>query len=232
MAETMIRVWFRNTLFLLLFSILLSACTHRVRLYDPLTYEPGRKEGTQAAQAGFQVPKPISAEKIRMVIKKAKDLRLDIAKIGDAGFLESVEIEKGVVLSDVFTKNLMNCFELAGYEVISVDTFEAASSADREKVRAWIEPEIMRFWVELTVSDQVLRQFLNLREAESDVMFQVRLYGPDNKREIWSQIFEGRGNSSGMVRPFEKSINSAYAEAMRNLYKAISVQAIRDFLQR
>jgi len=228
----MIRAWFRNTFFLLLLSILLAACTHRVKLYDPLTYGPGRKEGTQVAQTGFQETRSIPAEKIRMVIKKAKDLRLDIKKIGDAGFLEPVEVEKGVVLSDVFTKNLMNCFELAGYEVIPIDTFEAASSVDREKVKAWIEPEIMRFWVELRLSDQALRQLLNLREAEGDVMFQVRLYGPDRKREIWSQIFEGKGNSSRAFRSLERSINSAYAEAMRELYKAISDQKIRDILQK
>jgi hypothetical protein len=232
MAETMIRAWFRNTFFLLLLSILLAACTHRVKLYDPLTYGPSEKEGTQVAQTGFQETKPIPAEKIRMVIKKAKDLRLDITKIGDAGFLEPVEVEKGVVLSDVFTKNLMNCFELAGYEVISIDTFEAASSVDREKVTAWIEPEIMRFWVEFRLSDQAVRQLLNLRESEGDVMFQVRLYGPDRKREIWSQIFEGKGNSSRAFRSLERSINSAYAEAMRDLYKAISDQKIRDILQK
>ena len=172
------------------------------------------------------------AERIRMVIKKAKDLRLDITKIGDAGFLEPVEIGKGVVLSDVFTKNLTNCFELAGYEVIPIDTFEAGSSVDREKVKAWIEPEIMRFWVEVRVSDQVQRQFFNLREAEGEVMFRVRLYGPDGKREMWTQIFEGKGNSSRAFRSLERSINSAYAEAMRDLYKAISDQKIRDILQK
>ncbi len=167
-----------------------------------------------------------------MVIKRAKDLRLDITKIGDAGFLEPVEIEKGVVLSDVFTKNLTNCFELAGYEVIPIDTFEAASSGDREKVNAWIEAEIMRFWVEFRVSDQVQRQFFNLRDAESDVMFRVRIYGPDRKREIWRQIFEGKGNSSRAFRSLERSINSAYAEAMRDLYKAISDQTVRSILQK
>ena len=228
----MIRVSVRNTFFLLLLSILLAACTHRVKLYDPLTYGGGEKEGTPVAQAGFQEPKPIPAEKIRMVIKKAKDLRLDITKIGDAGFLEPVEVKKGVVLSGVFTKDLMNCFELAGYEVIPVDTFEAASSVDREKVKAWIEPEIMRFWVEFRLSDQALRQLLNLREAGADVMFQVRLYGPDRKREIWSQIFEGKGNSSRAFRSLERGINSAYAEAMKGLYKAISDQKIRDLLQK
>ncbi len=232
MAETMIRASFRNTLFLLLLGIPLAACTHRVNLYDPLTYGPGEKEGSRVAQTGFEEPKPNPAEKIRMVIKKAKDLRLDITKIGDAGFLEPVEVKKGVVLSDVFTKNLMNCFELAGYEVISVDTFEAASSVDREKVNAWIEPEIMRFWVEFRASDQTLRQLLNLRDAESEVMFQVRIYGPDRKREIWRHIFEGKGNSSRAFRSLERSINSAYAEAMRDLYKAISDQKIREFLQK
>ena len=232
MAETMIRLWFRSALFLLLLSILLTACTHRVKLYDPLTYGPGEKEGTRVAQTGFQEPKPIPAERIRMVIKKAKDLRLDITRVGDAGFLEPVEIEKGVVLSDVFTKNLTNCFELAGYEVIPIDTFEAGSSVDREKVKAWIEPEIMRFWVEVRVSDQLLRQFFNLREAQGEVMFRVRLYGPDGKREMWTQIFEGKANSSRTSRSLERSINSAYAEAMRDLYKTISDQKTRDILQK
>jgi hypothetical protein len=231
-AETMIRASFRNILFLLLLGIPVAACTHHVNLYDPLTDGPGKTEGSRVARTGFEEPKPMPAERIRMVINKARDLRLDITKIGDAGFFEPVEVKKGVVLSDVFTKNLMNCFELAGYEVISIDTFEAASSVDREKVTAWIEPEIMRFWVEFRLSDQALRQLLNLREAEGDVMFQVRLYGPDRKREIWSQIFEGKGNSSRAFPSLERSINSAYAEAMRNLYKAISDQKIRDILQK
>ena len=232
MAETMIRASFRNTLFLLLLGIPLAACTHRVNLYDPFTYGPGEKEGSRVAQTGFEEPKPNPAEKIRMVIQKAKDLRLDITKIGDAGFLEPVEVKRGVVLSDVFTKNLMNCFELAGYEVISLDTFEAASSVDREKVNAWIEPEIMRFWVEFRASDQTLRQLLQLRDAESEVMFQVRIYGPDRKQEIWRHIFEGKGNSSRAFRSLERSINSAYAEAMRDLYKAISNRKTREFLQK
>jgi hypothetical protein len=231
-AETMTRASFRNILFLLLLGIPVAACTHRVNLYDPITYGAGEKEGSRVAQAGFGEPQPIPEERIRLVIRKAKDLRLDISKIGNAGFFEPVEVKKGVVLSEVFTKNLMSCFELAGYEVISLDPLEAASPVDREKVNAWIEAEIMRFWVELRVSDQTLRQVLNLREAESEVMFRIRIYGPDRKREIWRQIFEGKGNSSRAFQSLERSINSAYAEAMRDFCKAIADQKTRDILQK
>jgi hypothetical protein len=86
--------------------------------------------------------------------------------------------------------------------------------------------------VEFRASDQTLRQLLQLRDAESEVMFQIRIYGPDRKREIWRHIFEGKGNSSRAFRSLERSINSAYAEAMRDLHKAISDQKTREFLQK
>ena len=72
MAETMIRASFRNILFLLLLGIPLAACTHRVNLYDPITYGPGEKEGSRVAQAGFGEPQPVPEKGSGWLSRKRK----------------------------------------------------------------------------------------------------------------------------------------------------------------
>ncbi len=47
----------------------------------------------------------------------------------------SVNVEKGVSFQEVFSKNLMNCFEWAGYEVIPIKKYEDLSSQEKEKIK-------------------------------------------------------------------------------------------------
>jgi hypothetical protein len=226
----------RNLFILMVIGVSLMACafgTDRVKLYDPLTYKPVPEEGVKAAYADVQDIKPITGEKIRMVIKGIRDNRPDISIIGAKkntyGMTTGkVDVEEGVVFLDLFTKNLINCFELAGYEVIPAKVFEATSQIDKGNVKASINTEIRTFWVEFMPGFWTV-------DAASNVIFEVRLFEPETTREIWSEIFRGQGKVSGMAVTrgmFEKSINIAYAEAMRNFYKAISDRKFRNMFEK
>jgi len=216
----------RNLFGLIIIAIFLMGCalgTDRVKLYDPLTYKPVAEEGVKAAYADVPDIKPTTGEKIRLVIKKIRDNRPDISKIGAKkntyGMTTGkVDVEEGVVFLDLFTKNLISCFELAGYEVISIKKIEATSPIDKENVKGSIDADIRIFWVEFMPGFWTV-------DAASNVIFEIRLFEPETNREIWSETFRGQGKVSGMAVTrgmYEKSINIAYAEAMRNFYKAIS----------
>jgi hypothetical protein len=72
-------------------------------------------------------------------------------------------------------------------------------------------------------------------DAASNVIFEVRLFEPETNREIWSDIFRGQGKVSGMAVTrgmYEKSINIAYAEAMRNFYRAISDERMKNIFRK
>jgi hypothetical protein len=226
----------RNLFGLIILIALLMGCafgTDRVKLYDPLTYKPVAEEGVKVAYADAPDIKPITGEKIRLTIKKVRDNRPDISKIGAKkntyGMTTgSVDVEEGVVFVDLFTKNLINCFELAGYEVIPIKKPDATPPLDKEDVKGSIDADIRMFWVEFMPGFWTV-------DAASNVIFEIRLFEPDTGREIWSEIFRGQGKVSGMAVTrgmFERSINIAYAEAMRNFYKAISDQKIRNIFKK
>ena len=91
-----------------------------------------------------------------------------------------------------------------------------------------MEAEIRTFWVEFMPGVFVV-------DAASDVIFEVRFIDFQTNREIWGDTFRGKGNvSSGIAVTkdmFEKSINAAYAEAMKSLYTTISDEKIKGVLK-
>ncbi|MGB9630016.1 MAG: hypothetical protein ACPL6D_15275 [Thermodesulfobacteriota bacterium] len=226
----------KNLVSLIAAGFLLSACalgTDYVRLYDPLTYKPIQEEGIRVAYAEAKEIKPILGEKIWVVIKKVDDKRPDPTRIGakkNASGIKtgSVNVEKGVSFQEVFTKNLITCFEWAGYEVIPIKKYEELSSQDKEKIGGLIEGEIRFFWVTFVPGFAVV-------DAASNVIFNVKLFEPGTDKEIWSGNFSGKGKVSGMAVTrgmYEKSINIAYAEAMRNLFTAISDEGMKKLFKK
>ena len=196
------------------------------KLYDPLTYEESK-----FAPRDVQGGKPIAKEKIRVVIKRTNDSRSDKTRLGGLvqyGVTRTILFDKDVALSDLFTNNLINCFELAGYEVILPEKFEAASESDKEKADALVESDVMGFSVSmymLPLEGNYVRGF---------VRFNVKLYEPETLREIWGDRFMGVSESWGIFDTrsrYEGIINQAYAKAMSDLFKAISDNKIRDILK-
>jgi len=226
----------RNLISLFAIGFLFSACalgTDYVRLYDPLTYKPVQEGGTRIAHAEVKEIGPITGEKIRVIIKKVEDKRPDPSRIGakkNAYGMEtgSVNVEKGVSFQELFTKNLINCFEWAGYDVMPIDKYKDLPSMDKEKIRGLFEAEIRIFWVTFVPGFAVV-------DAASNVIFNVKLFEPETNREIWSGSFSGKGKVSGMAVTrgmYEKSINIAYAEAMRNLLMAITDEEMKKLLKK
>ncbi len=224
--ETEVLIRLRNLLSVIVISLFLMACafgTDRVKLHDPLTYKPAQEGGTKVVYADVPGAKPITSEKIRMVIKKVEDKRPDTSRIGAKkntyGMKTgSVDVEEGVVFLELFKKNLINCFELAGYEIIP----------DKEKAKGLIEAEVGTFWVTFIPGFATV-------DAKSLVAFSIRLFEPETNKEVWSGMFNGSGKVSGMAVTqgmYEKSINMAYAEAMRNFYTAISDEKMKDLLKK
>jgi len=226
----------RNSLCLIFIGIFFTACsTAHFKIYDPLTYRKGI-----VTQTDVQGVKSTNAEKIRVVIKKSYDIRPDIVsknlrpgstRIG--GFINifgqvvhSFELEKGVVFVDLFTDNLIRCFELAGYEAVPHEKYETNSTIDKEKFKGLIESQIITFWV------GVLPGMYQI-DAPSNVTFKVGLYELETNQEIWGEMITGRSHVFPLtVASYEKGINLAYADAMKNLYKAISDEKFRNFLQK
>jgi hypothetical protein len=228
---------FRNLLGMVCVAILLSACafgTDRVKLYDPLTYKPAAEEGgTKVAHADVPEIKPVGGEKINLVMKRIKDNRLDISKIGakkNSYGMETgkVDVESGIVFIDLFTKNFVDCLELAGYQITPLKKYDASSPADKERIKGLVEAEVRTFWTTM------MPGFFTV-DAAGDVIFEVRLFEPETNKEIWSEMFRGKGIVSGVAVTkgmYEKSINTAYSEAMKNLYNAISDEKFRKMLNK
>jgi len=221
----------RNGLCVLILGLLVISCafgTDRVKLYDPLTYKPEQQEGTNTAIASSVEVKPMEGDLILLALKRIRDNRPDISRIGakkntygiNTG---NVDVEESVVFVDLFTKNLINCFESAGYKTMAMREYDTISSLDKEKVKGLIETEIRNFWVEFMPGMFVV-------DAASNVVFEVRLYDPAGNKEIWSETFRGTGKVSGMAvtrSMFERSINIAYAEATRQLRSALADEKTR-----
>ena len=222
---------FKNALLIILIGIPLVACTYPctyyVKLYDPLTYEESK-----FAPRDVQGGKPIAKEKIRVVIKRTTDSRSDKTRLGGLvqyGVTRTILFDKDVGLSDLFTNNLINCFELAGYEVILPEKFEAASESDKEKADALVESDVMGFSVSMYMLP------LEGNYVWGFVRFNVKLYEPETLREIWGDRFMGVSESWGIFDTearYERIINQAYAKAMSDLFKAISDKKIRDILKK
>jgi hypothetical protein len=203
----------------------------RVKLYDPLTYKPPIEEGTKVAYADAPEIKPFVGEKIQLVLKKIKDNRTDLTRIGvkkDSYGREtgSVDVEEGVVFLDTFTKRLINCFEVGGYEVIPLKQFETSSKSQKERAKAIIETEVRTFWTKFMPGIFTV-------DIVSDVIFEVTLNEPEMNREIWNESFRGKAKVQGVAATrsmYEKSINIAYSEAMRSFYNAISSEKLKRML--
>jgi hypothetical protein len=226
---------FQNALFLILTSICITACAtgvDHVKLYDPLSYDPLQESGVTIAHADVPKVKPITDEKIKIGIGRIKDNRPDISSIGvkknTYGMaMGKVDVEETVVFLELFKNNLINCFTKAGYEAIPIKEIERSTKQEKEEIKALMEAEVRTFWVEFMPGFFVV-------DAASNVIFEVRLIELQTNREIWSEIFRGKGKvSSGIAVTrdmFEKSINMAYAEAMRSLYTTISDEKTKRVL--
>jgi len=110
----------KNALLIILIGIPLVACTHTyyVKLYDPLTYEESR-----FAPRDVQEGKPTGAEKIRVVIKRSTDSRSDKTRLGDLvqyGVARTILFDKDIVLSDLFTNNLITLLSKIGFKNPSI----------------------------------------------------------------------------------------------------------------
>ena len=221
----------KNALLIILIGIPLVACTYPctyyVKLYDPLTYEESK-----LTPSDVQEGKSIATEKIRVVVKKTTDNRSDKAKLGGLvqyDVTRTILFDKDVVLSDLFTNNLINCFELAGYEVILPEKFGATSEFDKEKVDALVEFEVMGFSVSMYMLP------LEGYYVWGFVRFNVKLCEPGELREIWGDRFVGVSESWGIFDTearYERIINQAYAKAMSDLFNAISDKQIENILKK
>ncbi len=209
----------------ILVGIWLSGCAtgvDRVKLYDPLTYEPPKESGASVAHAAIQDIKPKPDNKISFAIRKVKDARPDISSIGikKNGYgmaMGKVDLYESVTLPEVFKQNLINCFTTAGYEILP-------AKAGKNDADALVDVDIRSFWVEFMPG-------FFLVDADSNVIFEVRLISPQTNQELWSETYRGKGKvSSGLAitkEMFEQSINIAYADAMRNFYLALADENFR-----
>jgi hypothetical protein len=71
-------------------------------------------------------------------------------------------------------------------------------------------------------------------DAESDVIFEIKFSEPSTNQEVWSETFKGHGKVSGIAVTrgmYEESINMAYSEAMKNFYRTISDEKLRNMFQ-
>ncbi|MCW1299549.1 MAG: hypothetical protein QXD02_04490 [Candidatus Parvarchaeum sp.] len=108
-------------LFLMCFFTACATGVSHVKLYDPLTYKSEKEKGVGSVYASIH--QQLSSKNIKLAMNKVKDNRPDITCIGvkknTYGMkMGKVDVEEGVVFIDLFKKNLINVFELAGYEII------------------------------------------------------------------------------------------------------------------
>jgi hypothetical protein len=225
----------RNALCIIILGLSVISCafgTDRVKLHDPLTYAREQKGMTSTAIAAPMDSKPAQGDLIQMALERVRDNRSDISRIGAKKnaygmHTGNIDVEEGVVFLDLFTKNLIKCFESAGYKVIPTKEYETISPVDREKVKAHIETEVRNFWVEFMPG-------LFVVDAVSNVIFEVRLHDPTTNREIWSETFRGKGKVSGVAVTrgmFEESINIAYSEAMRQFRSTLAEEKTRGMFK-
>ncbi len=234
-TETAVRL--AHLFIVMLAGVILSACAHgtdRVRLYDPMAYKLGTHEGIKTAHAYTPEVRSFAGERISLVLKRVRDNRRDISKIGttkNSYGMETgnVEVEEGVVFVDAFTRNFINCLELAGYEVTPLKPYDVFSQMDKEKAKGLVESEIRTFWTTFVPG-------IFSVDAVGEVMFEVRVYEPGTNREIWSKTFRGKAIAAGVTGSargmYEESINLAYSQAMKSLYNSISGEELRKMLKK
>lgn len=224
-----------RNVFGLMFLVFFTACAlgvDRVKLYDPLTHKPDKEEAG-VAYADVPIVTPISSEKIKIAIN-VRDIRFDISSIGvkknaNGVPMGKVDVEEGVIFLDLFKKHLANAFQLAGYEIVSIKSYDVSSAIKEENVKAFVVVDIRIFSVEF------MPGFFTV-DALSNVVLEVTLKKPEAGRDVWSGMFRGQGKvSSGFAITrdhYEESINLAYAEAMRKLYGTISDEKIRNMFKK
>lgn len=218
-----------SSIFVMCFFTACAMGVDRVKLYEPLTYKPEKEEAVKSAHAAVPQEKKLNSKNIKLAMNKVKDNRQDISCIGAKknayGMkMGKVDVEEGVVFIDLFKKNLINAFELAGYEIVPVKSSATNFADNKEDAKALVDAEVRTFWVEFMPG-------LFVVDAESDVIFEVRFIDRETNREIWSETFRGKGKVSGIAvtrSMFEESINLAYADAMKKFYGAISDDKVRN----
>jgi len=237
---------FKVFLSLLFVGVSLPACVTQVKLYDPLIYKPIRADGIKVTYGDVSEINPVNGEKIKVAIREIRDKRPNISCLGAKPssfdgvlfilfpisylFMETgkVDVENGVIFLDLFKKHLINAFELVGFEIVPIASSDLTSMTEKESIKAFIEAEVKTFWVEFIKGFAVVG-------AESEVLFEITLTEPNTNRIIWSDIFKGGNKVSSKLalrnEAFEQSINSAYAEAMKNFYRAISDDNFKNMLR-
>ena len=132
-----------------------------------------------------------------------------------------VDVEEGVVFLNLFKQHLIDAFQKAGYEIISVKASSLIPSDNKDDVKAIVDAEVNFFYVDSR--ERLFPPFTG--DVLSAVSFGVRLRDIGN-REILDEIFSGTGNViAAFLRTkglYEESINIAYAEAMKNFYMTFS----------
>lgn len=206
----------------------------RVKLLDPMKYSLVKKDAPITEAPIVQVEKkPVTIE-----FERVRDNRTDISCIGvkknSYGIpMGRVELVQGVVLVDEFKKHLVDAFSMAGFEQVSSQNSSVVASGDSQEVvvapkKVYIEAEIRTFWVEFMPGAFVV-------DALGNVIFEVRIFDSETRREILSEMFRGTGKVSSVIvtrAMFEESINIAYAQAMQQMYRYFAKPAEDTFVRK
>jgi len=209
--------------------ILLVGCAtgvDNVKLYQPLEYEPQQKSVVYASASEY---KPVEGNKILLALRRVSDSRPDISVIGvkknTYGMpMGKVDVEKGKVFIDLFTQNLVEVLNRAGFEVIEPQKYKILHEEKKQEAKLLLDADVRTFWVECMPGFWAV-------SADSNVIFEVHLFNAETNQEIWSETFRGKGHVPGLAidrKGFEQSINMAYSEAMKSFYKVISDENFRQ----
>lgn len=206
----------------------------RVKLLDPMKYSLVKKDAPITEAPIVQVEKkPVTIE-----FERVRDNRTDISCIGvkknSHGIpMGRVELIQGVVLVDEFKKHLIDAFSMAGFEQVAQQPTQSNDSTEPQQVvvakkKVYIEAEIRTFWVEFMPGAFVV-------DALGNVIFEVRIFDSETRKEILSEMFRGTGKVSSVIvtrAMFEESINIAYAQAMQQMYRYFAKPAEDTFVRK
>jgi hypothetical protein len=108
----LMRLSVHRALVFVLLSFLLVGCAtgvDRVKLYDPLKYDPTKDAASSVAYASVPPERTLVAEKIPLILGRVRDNRPDIASIGVKKngwgmIMGKVDVEEQVNFVDLFTQ--------------------------------------------------------------------------------------------------------------------------------